>query len=189
MTIRSVTLSYWCLYLGLVQCKIVNLHFRDFPFEIAIAFFNSHSNFLASGCNLITCANFLRGSQMSVDIQRVIPGVVIVTCCNMNPLSCWKNLSSCYRSQCLKRSFDDSIKESAILNLYTNSLTRNAVAEYWSILASGLNPARQCDWEPCVQVSFVRKLDVAAIGAIKHVRSAWFVVGSACYRYISQDSI
>ena len=187
MRVWSATFSYRCLYLGLVQCKIVNLHFRDFPFERTVAFFNSHSDFLGSGCNLITCANVLRGSQMSVDIQRVIPGVMIVTCCNMNPLSCWKNLSSDYSSQCLKRSFDDSIKEFVVHNPYRNSVTRNSVAEYWSILASGLNPAHQCDWVPCVQVSFVRKLNVAANSAIKHVRSAWLVVGSACNPNISQD--
>ena len=80
----------------LVQCDIVHLHFRDFPFEIAIS--NPHSNFLGGACNLITCANVLPGSQMTVDIQRVISAVVIVTCCNMNPLSSWKNLS-CYSSQ------------------------------------------------------------------------------------------
>ena len=188
MTVWLATLSYWCLYLSLVQCKIVNLHFRDFPLEtVATNTFISHSNFPGSGWNLVTRPNVLRGSQMPVDIQRVITGVVIVTCCNMNPLSCWKILSSCYRSQCLRRSFDDSIKEFAVLSLYTDSVT-SSVAEYWSILASRLNPAHQCDWEPCVQIALVRKLDVAAISAIKHVRSAWFVVGSGCNRNISQDS-
>ena len=59
---------------------------------------------------------------MSVDIERVIPGVVIVACCNMNPLSYWKNLSSCYGSQCLKISFHDSTEKSTVLNLHTDSV-------------------------------------------------------------------
>ena len=67
---------------------------------------------------------------MSIDIQRVISAVVIVTCCNMNPLSCWKSLS-CYGSQCLERSvFDDLIKEFSIdCNPDTDSDTRNSIAE------------------------------------------------------------
>ena len=82
----AATLSYRFLYLGFVQCDIINLHFRDFPFEIS-ATFTPHTNFLGIGCNLITYANVIGGFQMSVDIERVTSPTVIVTCCNMNPLS------------------------------------------------------------------------------------------------------
>ena len=53
----SATLSYRCLYLGFVECNIVNLHFRDFPFEIStIVNSNPHSNFFGLGCDRITYA-------------------------------------------------------------------------------------------------------------------------------------
>ena len=53
----SATLSYRCLYLGFVQCNIVNLHFRDFPFKIStIVNSNPHSNFVSVGCDRITYA-------------------------------------------------------------------------------------------------------------------------------------
>ena len=51
------TLSYRCLYLGFVQCNIINLHFRDFPFEIStIVNSNPHSNFVDVVCDRITYA-------------------------------------------------------------------------------------------------------------------------------------
>ena len=55
----SATLSYRCLpYLRLVQCDIVNLHFRDFPFEIPISVTSRpHSNFAGGGFNLKLFAN------------------------------------------------------------------------------------------------------------------------------------
>ena len=119
----SATLSYRCLYLGFIQCDIVNLHFRDFSFEICriLAIFKPHSNCVGVGCYLIIFANVLWDTEMSVDIQRVISSNVIVTCCNMNPLSCWKNLSSYNTNQCLGRSFDDLIEEFAVHNPHTDS--------------------------------------------------------------------
>ena len=48
----SGTLSYRRLYLGFVQRNIVNLHFRDFPFEISIMVNSKpHSNFVGVGCD------------------------------------------------------------------------------------------------------------------------------------------
>ena len=68
-------------------------------------------------------------------------------------------------------------------------LTCISVFEQCSILASGLNPAHQCDGKLSVQAPFIRKLDVAPDIAIKYVRSAWFVVRSFCNSNISQDSL
>ena len=47
----SATLSYGCLYLGFVQCNIIHLHFRDFPFEISVIFTCSpHFYVVGVGC-------------------------------------------------------------------------------------------------------------------------------------------
>ena len=63
------------------------------------------------------------------------------------------------------------------------------VAEKCSILASRLNPAHQCDGKSSVKAPIIRKLDVASQIAIKHVRFAWFVVGSVCNSNFSQDPL
>ena len=74
------------MYLFFVQCDIVNFHLRDFLLEMPISVTSSpRKNSLAGGFNLITFANVVRDTKMSVDIQRVISDVVIVTCCNINP--------------------------------------------------------------------------------------------------------
>ena len=67
------TLSYRCLYLCLLQCGLVNLHFRDFPFEMTLIsslVVNPHSNCVGEHNPLTEkmVAKETRGSQMSVDI-------------------------------------------------------------------------------------------------------------------------
>ena len=184
------TFSYRCLYLHFVQCNIVNFHFGDFSFKIWITdTCNPHSNFVAFSRNLITCRNVYRDTYMSIDIQRDISATRIVSCCNMSPHSCCENLSSWYFRYQTIASVDDYIEEFVFVNPYKDSIIVSSVAEQWSVLASGLNPAHQSDCETSVQTPIIRKLDVAGKGAKKHVRSSWFVVGSFCYRNIPQDSL
>ena len=83
---------------------------------------------------------------MSVDIQRVIFGDVILTCCQINPVSFRKNLSSVYIIQWLtNNSFLDLMREFSVDNRHTDPVPKGYIVEYWSILASGLNPAHPRD--------------------------------------------